>query len=166
MTSRGMRENLVVLAVFTAASAVGGIVKVPSPLGSIALDSLPGYFAAAYYGPIVGGLIGSLGHLASAATAGFPLGLLHLGVCVQMFAWCALYGFVVRALNKTWGVWLATGVAIVLNGLVAPFLLVPLGLPIGLAKTLLLFLTIAAAANVVLASFAMLTASKVRSRRL
>lgn len=166
MSAPPLRRVGSILAVFIAASAVGGIIKIPSPVGSIALDSLPGYFVAGFYGPLLGGVVGSVGHLASAATSGFPLGPLHIAIAIQMVLWCSLYGFVIRALDRTWAVWLATGIAVLLNGLAAPFLLVPVGLPLGLAKTLWPFLLLASALNVLLATAALLTAGRLRVRRL
>ena len=154
-----------ILAIFIAASAVLGIVKVPSPVGSIALDSLPGYFVAGFYGPVLGAIVGSAGHVASAATGGFPLGPLHIAIAIQMLIWCALFGWLIRRINKTWGVWLAAVIAALLNGLVAPFMLIPLGLPSSLAWTLLPFLFAASALNIGLASVAIMTTGRLQGNR-
>jgi uncharacterized membrane protein len=165
MTGISARRLLSILTVFVAASAAGALVKIPSPLGSIALDSLPGYFSAAFYGPLVGALVGSVGHIASAATSGFPLGVLHIAVAVQMVIWCSAYGMLIRAIDKTWAVWVAAAVAILLNGLAAPFMLVPFGLPMDVAKVLWPFLLAASALNVVLASVALVTAGRLTGPR-
>ena len=43
------------LAVFIALSVVGAFIKIPSPIGSMALDSFPALLAAALLGPVAGG---------------------------------------------------------------------------------------------------------------
>lgn len=116
-------RSLVAVAVFTALSAGGGLIKLPSPVGSVALDSFPGFFCAAYFSPLVGGIVGLLGHLASAATAGFPLGPAHIAVAILMFFWCAIFGIVTRRINKQWGLFPASILAIFLNGVASPLLL-------------------------------------------
>lgn len=159
-------KNLIIIAVFSAAAAIGGLAKLPSPVGfgSIALDSLPGYFVAGFFNPLVGGLVGLIGHLGSAATAGFPLGYLHIAVAVMMFGWCYLFGFIVRSINRRWALYLASFVAIILNGIASPLLLVPLGFDFAAAVSLLLFLTIASAMNVVPAALAVWVIGKLRIR--
>ena len=69
-----------------------------------------------------GAVIAALGHLLSAATTGFPLGaLLHLIVAVEMalFAW--VFGLLVRRVNAVVG----AIVAVILNGLLAPVVMIP-----------------------------------------
>ena len=88
------------LAIFTALSAVGSLLKIPSPNGSLAFDSAPGFFAALLFGPLEGSLVCGLGHMATAAVSGFPLGLLHLPIALGM----ALAGACIGLVNKikTW----------------------------------------------------------------
>jgi hypothetical protein len=127
----------------TALAAVGAFLKVPGPVGTIALDSWPGYLSVLVFGP-EGAVVAFAGHLASAFTAGFPLGLLlHCIIAVEM-ALCAL--------AFRWGV-LRIGalpgalLAIVLNGLAAPVALLP-WLGRGLVVSLVLPLSLAATVNV------------------
>lgn len=158
----GMVKSLVTIAIFTAASAAGSLVKLPAVVGSVALDSVFGFFCAGFFSPILGGIVGALGHLASAATAGFPLGPVHLIISIQMFVWCWVFGTIVRKINKIWGLILAAAIAIVLNGVLSPLMLIPISPPemrsmlIGLIG----FLVVAAAINVVLAAIAIKVLSK------
>jgi uncharacterized membrane protein len=157
MQKNQLLRSLVTVALFTVLAAALGLVKIPSPVGSIALDSAPGYFAAAYFHPIIGGLVGAFGHLASASTGGFPLGPLHVFIAVQMFVWSSLFGLIARTGRGVWPQVAAGLVAISLNGWVGPFLLIysPVG-PISkeLFYVLLPFLIAASAVNVVLAAIA------------
>lgn len=116
-------RSLVAVAVFTALSAGGGLIKLPSPVGSVALDSFPGFFSAGFFSPLIGGIVGLLGHLASAATAGFPLGPTHIAVAILMFFWCAIFGIIIRKINKPIALIPASLLAIFLNGVVSPLLL-------------------------------------------
>ncbi len=156
--------HVLTVAVFGAASVALGLIKIPSPVGSIALDSLPGYFTAAYFNPLVGGIVGALGHLGSAATAGFPLGGMHIVVAVQMFFWCGVFGLIIKVVNRPVALIFASLAAIALNGIASPLLLVPFGLPSGTAKMLMPFLLFASAANVVVAAIAIkaLSSAKVK----
>lgn len=43
-------RKLVVVALLVGMSAVGGFIKIPSPTGTVALDSLPGYLGAVFIG--------------------------------------------------------------------------------------------------------------------
>lgn len=87
-------KKLVLLALLTALCAVGGFIKIPSPTGTVALDSLPGFLAAALLGGRGGAAVGFLGHLFSAATVGFPLGLpVHLYVGLQMAVYVSIFGY-------------------------------------------------------------------------
>ena len=110
------------MALLIAVSAVGALVKIPSPTGTVALDSAPGFLAAAIFSPVEGAVIAALGHLLSAATTGFPLGaLLHLIVAVEMalFAW--VFGRLVRRVSTVVG----AIVAVILTGVLAPVVMIP-----------------------------------------
>lgn len=72
------------IALFSALSGVGAMIPVPSPVGSVALDSFPGYFMALWRGSLSGALVCAIGHLLSALRAGFPLGYLHVPVALLM----------------------------------------------------------------------------------
>lgn len=72
------------LALFIALSAVGAAIKIPSPVGSVALDAFPAILAGGLLGGGAGAIVGALGHLLSALIAGFPLGPMHLLIAGEM----------------------------------------------------------------------------------
>ncbi len=129
----------------TSLAAVGSFLKIPSPLGSIALDSAPGYFAS-LISLKEGALVAALGHLFSAYTGGFPLGALHGVIAIYMSFCAVVFGRLSRV-----HVLIAILVATFLNGVVGSFLVYPIGgLPMVLA--IMPFLTLASAVNVVVAA--------------
>ena len=60
------------MSILIAISAVGALIKVPSPTGTVALDSCTGYFSAVTFGWGEGSIVAGLGHLLTAFTTGFP----------------------------------------------------------------------------------------------
>lgn len=128
-------------AILIALSAVLSLVKLPLGVTTAAFDSLPGYFAAIFFGPVFGGIIGLFGHLASAYTSGFPFGIyVHLIIAVSMLGSCFMFGFIYKK-SKIFGFI----VGVLLNTfLAAPFLLLLLTketvlltfVPISIASTL------------------------------
>lgn len=147
-------RKLVTMALLIAMSAVGGFIKIPSPTGTVAFDSLPGYLAAALFGGWGGAVVGAFGHLLSAWTVSFPLSLpLHLFVAGQMAVFVTVFGYFFRKGQRV----LAVVVAVLLNGVVAPALLIPI-FGIGFFSALLIPLIVGSAVNILLA--AMLAQSK------
>lgn len=111
-------KKLVTMALLIALSYVGSLLTIGG--GSIAFDSLAGFFGALALGPLYGGIIGLIGHLFTAALRSFYLGLpLHLIVSITMFISCAGFGMVykisTRKSSKVFGIL----VGILLNGPVA-----------------------------------------------
>ncbi len=138
------------MSVFISLSAVGALTKIPSPTGTVALDACPGYFAAAAYGYREGAFVAAAGHLLTALTIGFPLGLpVHLYIALQMAAWAVAFRFLTVHVHPVAG--LIGGV--ILNGPGSSLLMVPVG-GVGLAAALALPLTIGSFANVLLAGIA------------
>ncbi|MET3290186.1 ECF transporter S component [Brevibacillus fluminis] len=138
------------LAIVIALSAVGGFIKIPSPTGTVALDSAPGFFAAVAFGPIDGAIVGGVGHLFTAATTGFPMGLpLHLFVALQQAVWAVLFWLVARKVN----LWVGVIAAVICNGVIAPALFIPIG-GVGLFLSLLLPLTVGSAINIIISAIA------------
>ena len=111
------------LAIFTALSAAGSLIKIPSPVGSLAFDSAPGFLIALLFGPIEGALVSGLGHIATAVVSGFPLGILHIPIAIGMALAGATIGLL-NKLNKTWGVAPALVAGVVINTVLV-FPLVP-----------------------------------------
>ena len=141
-------RNLVLISLLTALSAVGGLIKIPSPTGTIALDSLPGYLGAVILPGWPGAVVGALGHLFSSWTVSFPLGLpLHLYIALQMAVYVVIFGFFFKKGRKI----IAVALAIVLNGVVAPALLIPI-LGAGMFWALVFPLIIGSAVNIILAA--------------
>lgn len=133
-------------------SAVGAMIKVS---GSIAFDSMPGFFAALFLGPWSGVVVAGLGHLLTALTSGFPLTVpMHLLLAVVM----GLFAYIFGAFYRKRGGTIASIIAITLNGPISALIVVPtsiiLGLPLNgwaLFSVVILPLTLASAANVLLA---------------
>ncbi len=149
MKARSHRSSLyrlTAVSLATALSAVGAFLKVPGPVGSIALDSWPGYLSVLVLGP-EGATVAFTGHLASALTAGLPLGLpLHCAIAIEMVFCSLAFGWVKARLGAIAGA-LA---AVFLNALAAPAILLP-WLGKGLVASLILPLFLAASMNVVAA---------------
>ncbi|SHI92088.1 alpha-ribazole transporter [Dethiosulfatibacter aminovorans DSM 17477] len=147
-------ESLVYLAVLIALSYIGSLIKI-GPGGSIALDSMPAFFAALLMGPSAGAVVGFIGHLLTAATGGFPFTIpIHFIVAFEMAAICWIFGIMAERMNIV----IPAVTATVLNGVVATFIsvyamelmgVVPSA--IGMFKMLVGPLTIVSAVNVVLA---------------
>ena len=110
----GKRASL--LAMFIALSVVGAIFKMPSAVGSIALDAFPALIAAVLIGSRSGALIASFGHLLSALIVGFPLGPMHVFIAAEMAALVWLFGKLYEAKKTKW----ASATFAIGNGLVAP----------------------------------------------
>ncbi|RSD28951.1 ECF transporter S component [Mesobacillus subterraneus] len=84
------------IAMLVALSAVGASLKIPAPIGSVALDSFPALLAAGLFGGPAGAAAGSLGHLLSALIGGLPLGPFHVLIAGEM----ALLAYVFALLYK------------------------------------------------------------------
>ena len=138
--------------VLIALSAIGAMIKIQ---GTIAFDSMPGYFAALYISPIAGAIVAGLGHFLTANTSGFPMSLpMHLMLMVVMGIVAYIFGFIGNKINGV----IACVVATILNGpvctVIAAITAKALGLPFSGAAmftALVVPLTIASAINIVLA---------------
>jgi len=144
------------ISIFISLSAVGALVKVPSPTGTVALDACPGFFSAVTFGAREGSIVAALGHLLTAAITGFPLGLpTHFYIAVQMSIWVTLFYYISKKINLVLG----AVVAIICNGILSSLLMIPIG-GMGLAVALLLPLTVGSVINVIVASLAHLIVKK------
>jgi uncharacterized membrane protein len=83
---------LILLALFSALSAVGAAIKIPAIVGSVAFDVFPALLAASLLGSGAGAIVGALGHLLSALIAGFPLGPMHGLIAVEMALLVYIFG--------------------------------------------------------------------------
>ncbi len=135
------------MAILIALSVVGALIKIPSPTGTVALDAVPAYFAALAFHPLEGGIIGAIGHIITAMTTGFPLGVpLHLLVAAEMVVFVWVFGYLARRVN----VIVAAVVAVILNGFVGALLTIPIA-GTGLFAALVLPLTVTTIITVILA---------------
>ena len=122
-TPRGLLtpRRLARMAILIALSGVGALVKIPSPTGTVGLDSAPGFLAAAIFSPAEA-IVAALGHLLTAATAGFSLGVvIHLIVAAMMAGFAWVFAFLVRRVQVV----VAVVVTVLLNGLAAPLVMIP-----------------------------------------
>jgi len=101
---------------FIALSVVGGMIKIPAIIGSVALDLSPALIAAILLGPIKGGVVAFLGHLASSFVAGFPLGAFHFLIALEMFVIVWGFGLLYDRLHN----FLSFSFVVILNSIVAP----------------------------------------------
>lgn len=153
MESKSTTVKLVYIATLVAISFIGSLIKIQ---GTIALDSMAGFFTALFLGPISGALVGSMGHLLTAITSGFPLTLpIHLIITLQMAVFVYIFGRIYERTNEV----VASIVAIILNGIVAVIMLAPVTIWMGLPLSGKAFiyamvgpLTLASAVNIILAS--------------
>ncbi|WP_136796244.1 ECF transporter S component [Desulfosediminicola ganghwensis] len=138
------------IAIFVALSAVGAMIKIPSPVGTIGLDSAPGYFCALAFGYVEGAAVIFIGHLLTAGVVGFPLGLpLHLFIGLQMALWAIL----VRFIKQKLGLWPAVLTGVVFNGVVSAFTMVFIG-GVGAALGIMPFLIAGSLFNILVAAIA------------
>jgi uncharacterized membrane protein len=137
------------LSVFSALSVVGSFMHPPSPIQTVAFDSLPGFFAALYFSAFDGALVCGVGHVCTAVINGFPLGILHVPIALGMALAGGFMGFV-NKINRRWGFVPATVVGVVVN--TALFIVVIPTLGLSAALAFVPFLLIAAILNAVIAA--------------
>lgn len=138
-------KTMTLVAMLIALSAVGALIKV---FNTVAFDSMPGYFAALYLGGWYGAIVISLGHMLTAITSGFPLGLInHIYIALQM----AVYAYLFKFFYNKFNIYAAVIAGTILNGPVAALLFIPV-FGWGFFAGWVLPLTIASFANVFLAA--------------
>lgn len=142
-------KALSLVALFAALSVIGSMIKIPSPYGTVALDSCPAFVAALFISPAAGAWVGFFGHLLTSLNTGFPLSVpIHLFIALQMAAICWFSGFVAAKGRLL----LALVLAVVLNGVAAPAMFILFdGFGIAFFLTMLLPLLLGSLINVVLA---------------
>ena len=152
MNTKNSTVKLVYIAVLVALSFIGSLIKIQ---GSIALDSMPGFFAALLLGPGLGALVAALGHVLTAMTSGFPLTIIvHLVITIMM----AISAYVFGKVYKKSNIVLASIIGIILNAVVELLILAPitkwLGFPLNgwpFFLAMIWPLTLASAVNIILA---------------
>lgn len=151
INSKNRVRLLCISAVLIAISILLANIKI---FQSIAFDSMPAFLAGMIISPLIGGIIGAIGHFFTALFSGFPYSLpMHLVIMIEMFIVVYATGYIYR---KGYGI-LAVIIGIVLNG---PISVVISGIAyeaLGAMSTMqfvammIVPLTIAAIANVTLA---------------
>lgn len=112
-------KKIILIALFISLSFVGAFIKIPSPVGTLGLDSMPGFLAALLIGGLEGGLVALLGHLIIAFNSGFALTVpVHILIAFMMFIAAFSYGLLFKY-NKL----VAVVIAIIVNGIVTPAVL-------------------------------------------
>lgn len=143
-------RRIAIMAVFIALSAVGALIKIPSPIGTVALDSAPGFFSALAFGGVEGSIVIGIGHLLTSAVVGFPLGIpMHLVIALEM----AIFAVTYRFINTKIGLIPAVIVVSILNGVVGAFTVFPVG-GMGAVLGLLPFLLLGSIINIVVSALA------------
>ncbi len=143
-------RRIAIITIFIALSAVGAMIKIPSPVGTIGLDSAPGFFIALAFGGVDGALVIAAGHLLTSGLVGFPLTIpIHIFIAAQMALWAAAF----RWINNRFGIVAAVAVAVLLNGVVSSFTMILMG-GIGAVLGVMPFLAVGSAANIIIASIA------------
>jgi hypothetical protein len=138
------------MAIFIALSAVGSFIKIPSPTGTVALDSLPGYFSVLAWGYLEGAIVISLGHMLTAATVGFPLSIpLHIIIAVMMIVWAIIFRWTSEKIHWIIGIVAAT----FFNGVAAPAAFIPI-FGEGFFYAMLIPLIVASFVNIAIAGVA------------
>ena len=152
-------KQLTLMGMFIALSAVGAMIKIPSPTGTVALDSAPGFLAALILGPGYGAAAAALGHLFTSIFSGFPLTLpLHLMVAVEMALFAAAFSYL-----KRFNLLGAVVITSILNGIIAPASFIPIpGLGLSFFTAMLFPLMVASTINIATAGliFKAVTASQ------
>ncbi|MFJ7930430.1 ECF transporter S component [Peribacillus sp. NPDC096448] len=134
------------IAIFIALSAVGAMIKIPSPIGSIALDSFPALLAAVILGPVSGAIVAGLGHIISAFIGGMTLGPFHFLIIVEMAVLTWMFSILYINGKKVGAFFLFFASNAFVLALPFAFLISP-----GFYTLLVPGLTVATAVNVVLA---------------
>ena len=109
-------QRLTLTALFAAMCVIGGLIKIPSAIGSLALDTVPALLSVAFLPPLFSGIAATLGHVASAMYAGFPLGPFHVLIALEMFTIVVIFSH----LHKAGYTFMKWGFFILANGLLAP----------------------------------------------
>lgn len=104
------------LALFIALSVVGGLITLPSPVGSIAMDAFPALIAAVWIGRNSGAIVGIVGHMMSALLSGFVLGPFHFMIAIGMGVIIWLFGYLYQSFKPI----IPNTFFIIANGFILP----------------------------------------------
>jgi len=129
------------ISLFTSFAVAGSFIQLPSPVSSVALDSVSGYFVAMNFGEVEGASVLFAGHLATAVVHGFPLGVLHFPIAAGL----ALQGVIMARVSRAFGRLASTCVGVAINTALTAVVIPFLG--VGAAITFLPFIFVASLIN-------------------
>ncbi len=93
-------RTMTAYALLIALCAIGG--QIHFGVYSIGFDSSPAFVGALMLGPVAGAVLGALGHLATAASTGFPLSVpIHVAVAIVMAGTGASIGYITKRMTSS-----------------------------------------------------------------
>lgn len=93
-------RTMTAYALLIALCAIGG--QIHFGVYSIGFDSSPAFVGALMLGPVAGSVLGALGHLATAASTGFPLSVpIHVAVAIVMAGTGASIGYIAKRMTSS-----------------------------------------------------------------
>lgn len=93
-------RTMTAYALLIALCAIGG--QIHFGVYSIGFDSSPAFVGALMLGPVAGAVLGALGHLATAASTGFPLSVpIHVAVAIIMAGTGASIGYIAKRMTSS-----------------------------------------------------------------
>lgn len=108
---------IILTALIAAICVIGSFIKVPvGMITTAALDSAPAFISAVFLPPVFAGAAGAFGHIATGFTSGFPLGVFHGLIAIEMFVIVAVFAWLHRKGHH----FLKWIFAIVANGILSP----------------------------------------------
>lgn len=107
-------RKMTVYALLIALCAIGG--QIHFGVYSIGFDSSPAFVGALMLGPVAGAVLGALGHLATAASTGFPLGVpIHAAIGLVMAGTGASIGYITKRMTSSFSYVVSGIVGYVIN---------------------------------------------------
>ena len=101
--------------------AIGG--QIHFGVYSIGFDSSPAFVGALMLGPVAGVVLGALGHIATAASTGFPLSVpIHVAIAIIMAGTGASIGYITKRMSSSF--------SYVVSGIVGYIINVGIGLAV------------------------------------
>ena len=93
-------RTMTAYALLIALCAIGG--QIHFGVYSIGFDSSPAFVGALMLGPVAGAVLGALGHIATAASTGFPLSVpIHVAIAIIMAGTGASIGYITKRMTSS-----------------------------------------------------------------
>ena len=93
-------RTITTYAILIALCAIGG--QIHFGVYSIGFDSSPAFVGALMLGPVAGAVLGALGHIATAASTGFPLSVpIHVAIAIIMAGTGASIGYITKRMTSS-----------------------------------------------------------------